>query len=200
MNHKTQPVRGTHDHLPKEKKHYNNILSTSLKVAEVYGYKFMETPIFEFSEVFKKSLGNSSDIVSKEMYTFKDRSEEEITLRPEGTAGVIRAIISNGLTHQMPFKAFYSGPMFRYERPQKGRLRQFHQIGIELIGSLNPEADIEVIACGCRILEELGIRQDTKLEINSLGDYDDRKNYKNALLQYINSYKDKLSIDSMNRL
>ena len=200
MKYKTQPVRGTHDYLPEEKKHYNNILSKALKVAEVYGYKFMETPIFEFSEVFKKSLGNSSDIVSKEMYTFKDRSEEEITLRPEGTAGVIRAIISNGLTHQMPFRAFYSGPMFRYERPQKGRLRQFHQIGIELIGSLSPEADIEVIACGCRILEELGIRQDTKLEINSLGDYDDRKNYKNALLQYLNSYKDKLSIDSINRL
>jgi histidyl-tRNA synthetase len=134
------------------------------------------------------------------MYTFKDRSEEEITLRPEGTAGIIRAIISNGLTHQMPFRAFYSGPMFRYERPQKGRLRQFHQIGIELIGSLRPEADIEVIACACRILEELGIRQDTKLEINSLGDYEDRKNYKNALLQYLNSYKDKLSIDSINRL
>ena len=200
MKYKTQPVRGTHDHLPEEKKHYNNILSTALKVAEVYGYKFMETPIFEFSEVFKKSLGNSSDIVSKEMYTFKDRSEEEITLRPEGTAGVIRAIISNGLTHQMPFRAFYSGPMFRYERPQKGRLRQFHQIGIELIGSLSPEADVEVIACACRILEELGIRQDTKLEINSLGDYDDRKNYKNALLQYLSSYKDKLSIDSKNRL
>ena len=200
MKYKTQPVRGTHDHLPEEKKHYNNILSTALKVAEVYGYRFMETPIFEFSEVFKKSLGNSSDIVSKEMYTFKDRSEEEITLRPEGTAGIIRAIISNGLTHQMPFRAFYSGPMFRYERPQKGRLRQFHQIGIELIGSLRPEADIEVIACACRILEELGIRQDTKLEINSLGDYEDRKNYKNALLQYLNSYKDKLSIDSINRL
>ena len=200
MNNKTQPVRGTHDHLPEEKTHYNYILSTALKVAKVYGYQYMETPIFEFTEVFKKSLGNFSDIVSKEMYTFRDKSDEEVTLRPEGTAGIIRAIISNGLTHQMPFKAFYSGPMFRYERPQKGRLRQFHQIGIELIGTLSPEADVEVIACAHRVLEKLKIDKYSKLEINSLGNPDDRKKYKEVLLKYLKSHKNKLSIESKKRL
>lgn len=200
MNNKTQPVRGTHDHLPLEKKQYNYILSKALKVAEVYGYQYMETPIFEFSDVFTKSLGDSSDIVSKEMYTFKDKSEEEITLRPEGTAGIIRAIISNGLTHKIPFKAFYSGPMFRYERPQKGRLRQFHQIGIELIGSLEPEADIEVISCGKRILEELEINNFINLEINNLGDLSDRKKYKDILLNYLKDYRTELSLESRNRL
>ncbi len=200
MKRRMQPVRGTHDHLFEDRKKFEHIVSTAHNIAESYGYYHMDTPIFEFSDVFKKSLGDSSDIVSKEMYTFIDRSNEEITLRPEGTAGIIRAIISNGLTHQMPFKTFYSGPMFRYERPQKGRLRQFHQIGIEHIGNQNPESDIEVIACGNRILKKLKINEVTKLHINSLGDIEERKKFKNVLTEYLKKYKNKLSKDSINRL
>ena len=134
------------------------------------------------------------------MYTFKDKGEEEITLRPEGTAGIIRAIISNGLTHEMPFKAFYNGPMFRYERPQKGRLRQFHQIGIELVGTHSEISDTEVISCGNRLLKELNIEKNVILQINSLGNIEDRKKYIENLLNYLNSYKNKLSKDSLNRI
>ena len=122
------------------------------------------------------------------MYTFIDRSNEEITLRPEGTAGIIRAIISNGLTHQMPFKTFYSGPMFRYERPQKGRLRQFHQVGVELLGVKKEQADVEVIACANQVIKELNIQKSSKLNINSLGNIDDRKKYIKDLTDYLNNF------------
>tara|TARA_B100000686_G_scaffold354686_1_gene466405 strand:+ start:5085 stop:6335 length:1251 start_codon:yes stop_codon:yes gene_type:complete len=199
MNKKLQPVRGTHDHLQDQMQIYDHIISVSKNVCIRYGFHPFSTPIFEFSEVFKKTLGNSSDIVTKEMYTFKDKGNEEITLRPEGTAGIIRAIISNGLTHEMPFKVFYNGPMFRYERPQKGRLRQFHQIGIEIIGVQNEIADTEVIACGHRLLKELKIDNKVSLEINSLGKIEDRKKYIKDLLNYLKSYKNKLSADSLKR-
>ena len=159
MTNNLQPVRGTHDHLTHDMQAYNYIIKTAQDICLRYGFKPFSTPIFEFSEVFKKTLGDRSDIVTKEMYTFKDKGEEEITLRPEGTAGIIRAIISNGLTHEMPFKAFYNGPMFRYERPQKGRLRQFHQIGIELVGTHSEIADTEIISCGNRLLKELNIEK-----------------------------------------
>src|SRR5262249_12715554 len=122
-----QPVRGTHDILPDEMRRYRAVIDTARRVAALYGYEDMATPIFEFSEVFKRTLGDTSDIVTKEMYTFTDRGNEQITLRPENTAGVARALISGGLARHLPLKYFYSGPMFRYERPQKGRLRQFHQ-------------------------------------------------------------------------
>jgi len=199
MNKKLQPVRGTHDHLHDEMQIYNYIISLAEKVCNRYGFLAFSTPIFEFSEVFKKTLGDSSDIVSKEMYTFKDKGDEEITLRPEGTAGIIRAILSNGLTHEMPFKAFYNGPMFRYERPQKGRLRQFHQIGIELIGVKNEIADTEVISCANRLLSELKIDNKISLQINCLGNIEDRKKYIKDLLNYLESYKNRLSEDSLKR-
>src|SRR5215813_15669356 len=125
---------------------HRRVVETARAVAERYGYLEMATPIFEFSDVFKRTLGDTSDIVTKEMYTFTDRGGEMLTLRPEGTAGVARALISGGLTQNLPLKYFYAGPMFRYERPQKGRMRQFHQTGVELVGVKEPLGDIEVIA------------------------------------------------------
>jgi histidyl-tRNA synthetase len=164
-----QPVRGTHDLLPADAMRHRAVVESARDIALRYGYSEMATPIFEFSDVFRRSLGDTSDVVTKEMYTFTDKGGEEVTLRPEGTAGVARAVISNGLAQDLPLKFFYAGPMFRYERPQKGRLRQFHQIGIELIGVAQPLADIEVIACGAAILRELGVLDRAVLEINTLG-------------------------------
>ncbi len=199
MSNKLQSVRGTHDHLPEDMYKFKNIITKAEYISALYGFKPMATPIFEFSSVFKKTLGESSDIVSKEMYTFNDKGNEEITLRPEGTAGIVRAIISNGLAHEMPFKAFYHGPMFRYERPQKGRLRQFHQIGIELLGTRSEQADIEVIACANNLIKSLNIDKSSTLNINSLGNIAERKIYIAELLVYLNDFKNKLSIDSKNR-
>ena len=199
MSNKLQSVRGTHDHLPEDMYKFKHIITKAEYISALYGFKPMATPIFEFSSVFKKTLGESSDIVNKEMYTFNDKGNEEITLRPEGTAGIVRAIISNGLAHEMPFKAFYNGPMFRYERPQKGRLRQFHQIGIELLGTNSEQADIEVIACANNLIKSLNIDKSSTLNINSLGNIAERKIYIAELLVYLNDFKNKLSIDSKNR-
>ena len=132
---KLQSPRGTHDLFAEEQEKFNFITNLAHNIAQDFGFSQVSTPIFEFSGVFQKTLGDSSDIVSKEMYEFKDRGGESLTLRPEGTAGIARAFLSNGLTRNIPLKWFYSGPMFRYERPQKGRTRQFHQIGVELIGA-----------------------------------------------------------------
>ena len=200
MNNKLQAVRGTHDHLHIDMYNYNYIVNIVSRISAYYGFKPISTPIFEFSNVFKRTLGESSDIVTKEMYTFKDKGEEEITLRPEGTAGVVRAIISNGLAQEMPFKAFYHGPMLRYERPQKGRLRQFHQVGVELLGVKKEQADVEVIACANQVIKELNIQKSSKLNINSLGHIDDRKKYIKDLTDYLKNYKNKLSKDSLIRL
>ena len=199
MNNKLQSVRGTHDHLPEDMYKYNNIITKAENISALYGFKPMATPIFEFSSVFKKTLGESSDIVTKEMYTFKDKGDEEITLRPEGTAGIVRAIISNGLSQEMPFKSFYHGPMFRYERPQKGRLRQFHQIGIELLGTKSEQADIEIIACANNLIKALDIDESSTLHINSLGNITERKTYIADLLIYLKDFKNKLSTSSIDR-
>jgi histidyl-tRNA synthetase len=139
-------------------------------------------------------------VVMKEMYTFEDRGGDLLTLRPEGTAGVCRALVSNGLTQRLPQKVYYAGPMFRYERPQKGRYRQFHQIGLELIGAAEPLADAEVIACGWDILKALGVAADTVLEVNTLGDTESRHAYRCALVAYFNARKSSLSQDSLTRL
>ncbi len=144
--------------------------------------------------------GETSDVVMKEMYSFDDRGGESITLRPEGTAGVCRALVSNGLTQSLPQKVFYAGPMFRYERPQKGRYRQFHQIGTELIGPSEPLADAEVIACGWSILEALKVAKDTVLELNTLGDKPSRDAYRSALIAHFTEHRAHLSEDSLARL
>src|SRR6202048_5415632 len=165
-----QPVRAPQALLPEAARRHRRVIETARAAAELYGFAEMATPIFEFTEGFARPIGEHTDIVAKEMYTFNDRGGEEVTLRPENTAGVVRSVISNGLAQSVPLKFFYSGPMFRYERPQKGRFRQFHQMGIELIGVAPPQGDIEVIALGSRILDALGIRQRTVLELNTLGD------------------------------
>jgi len=203
-----QPVRGTHDLLPDAMRRHRAVMETARAVAERYGFQEMATPIFEFTEVFKRTLGDTSDIVTKEMYTFvmggekaaRDEEGASITLRPENTAGVARAFISGGLAQQVPVKAFYAGPMFRHERPQKGRQRQFHQFGVELIGVAQPQADIEVIACGAHILEALGLSDAVTLELNTLGDPDSRTAYREALVAYFSAHHDSLSQDSRDRL
>ena len=195
-----QPVRGTHDLLPAAALRHRAVVERARAVALLYGFREMATPIFEFSEVFRRSLGDTSDVVTKEMYSFTDKGGEEITLRPEGTAGVARAVVSNGLSQELPAKFFYAGPMFRYERPQKGRLRQFHQIGIELIGVAQPLADVEVIACGAAILRELGVLDRTVLELNTLGDAESRQAYRRVLVDYLSGFRDRLSEDSRTRL
>jgi histidyl-tRNA synthetase len=195
-----QPVRGTQDLLPEAARRQRQVSETARVVAGLYGFVEMATPIFEFTAVFARPIGEHTDIVAKEMYTFTDRGGEEVTLRPENTAGVVRAVLSNGLVQSVPLKFFYSGPMFRYERPQKGRFRQFHQIGVELIGVPQPQADIEVIASGRRILDALGIGNRIVLELNTLGDVESRAAYREALVSYFSARASELSADSQRRL
>jgi len=197
---KYQSVRGTRDLLPSLKSIFRSIEEKAYKTAQNYGYKEIETPIFEFSEVFHRSLGETSDAVSKETYTFNDRGGDSITLRPEGTAGVVRAYVSEGLAQHNPNKLYYFGPMFRYERPQKGRFRQFYQIGVEVLGLENPQADVECLDLAWSILKNIGLANKVTLEINTLGDAESRKLYREALVQYLTPHRDQLSEDSKIRL
>ena len=193
-------VRGVHDLLPDELHKHHIVIKSGLEITNKYNYSQIEIPIFEFSEVFTKPLGNSSDIVTKENYVFKDRSEDELMLRPEGTSGVVRAFLNAGLVQDVPQRFSYYGPMFRYERPQKGRLRQFKQLGIECLGLSSAMADIEVISLGQEFLDQLNILDKINLKINTLGDFDSRKIYRDALISYLSDYKSKLSEDSIKRL
>ncbi len=195
-----QPVRGTHDLLGEDARRHAHIIATFKAVALRYGFQEISTPIFEFSEVFHRTLGETSDVVSKETYTFTDRGGESITLRPEMTAGIARAFISSGLAKDLPLKLFGWGPMFRYERPQKGRLRQFHQVDIELLGVAEPQADIEVLSLGYDFLSDLGLRDRVELRLNTLGDPESRQAYRTALVDYFTGFLDKLSEDSRKRL
>jgi histidyl-tRNA synthetase len=197
---KLRTVRGVHDLLPDSLHKHNLVIHEGLRVSEKYCYQQIETPIFEFAEVFTKPLGKTSDIVTKENYVFKDRSEDELMLRPEGTSGVVRAFLNAGLTQDIPKRYSYFGPMFRYERPQKGRLRQFKQFGIECIGINNSIADVEVISLGYDFLKRLNISDKINLKINTLGDIDSRINYRKALVDYLNAYKAELSDESIKRL
>jgi len=200
LSGRLQPVRGTQDLLPADQRRHRAVIETSRQIAERYGYQEIATPIFEFTEVFARPIGETTDIVAKEMYTFQDRGGEEITLRPEYTAGIVRSILSNGLTQSLPLRLFASGPMFRYERPQKGRFRQFHQIDVELIGVKEPQGDVEVIALGAEILESLGVLKRTLLELNTLGDTPSRLAYRDALVKFYKDHHHKLSEDSRHRL
>ncbi len=195
-----QPVRGTHDLLPDDMRRFRRIADTCCRAALCFGYQEVATPIFEFTEVFKRTLGDTSDVVTKEMYTFTDKGGETVTLRPEGTAGVARALISGGLTQHLPLKYFYVGPMFRYERPQKGRMRQFHQTGVELLGVKEPAGDVEVIAIGVEFLRRIGAWDRCELELNTLGDAASRQAYRQVLINYLNGYRDQLSKESLERL
>ena len=196
-----QPVRGTRDLLPEEMRRHRAVIETARDLALRYGYHEMATPVFEFTDVFRRTLGETSDVVTKEMYTFPVREEgDSVTLRPEATAGVARAFLTHGLQQQTPVKAFYTGPMFRHERPQKGRLRQFHQIDVELIGVAQPVADVEIIALGHHILEAIGLSGTITLELNTLGDPESRRHYRDALVAYFAAHEARLSEDSRARL
>ena len=199
-NKELQPVRGTHDLLGAVYAEHQAVIDQAQQVARLYGYARMDTPIFEFSDVFHRAVGETSDIVSKETYSFTDRGGESLTLRPEFTAAIVRAFISNKLTQELPFKCFYAGPAFRYERPQKGRMRQFHQIGAELLGANEPSADAEMIALAVHTLQALGLGEAVTLELNSLGDVESRIAYREALVNYLTQHADQLSEDSKLRL
>lgn len=200
MSGKIQRVRGTRDLLPEDNLLFRFVESTAHHSAVLHGYGEIETPIFEFSDIFHRTLGETSDVVNKETYTFTDRGGESLTLRPEGTAGVARAFISEGMAQNLPLKLYYSGPMFRYERPQKGRYRQFYQIGVECLGMETPLADVECLAMAWDILQKIGISGECQLEINTLGDAESRAAYREALVKYFTQFQDRLSADSRMRL
>ncbi|MGB1360676.1 MAG: histidine--tRNA ligase [Alphaproteobacteria bacterium] len=197
---KLQKIKGTQDLLQSEMKSHRFVIETARRVASNFGYDSIATPIFESTDVFSRPLGETSDVVTKEMYTFESRGGDSITLRPEGTAGVVRSFIENGLTQSGPFKVFYDGAMFRYERPQKGRQRQFHQFGVEALSVENSTCDVEIIAMGQMILEQLGVAKDITLHINTLGDKESRDNYRDKLVSYLSDFKNELSEDSKSRL
>tara|TARA_R110000868_G_scaffold262401_1_gene520866 strand:- start:28595 stop:29845 length:1251 start_codon:yes stop_codon:yes gene_type:complete len=201
MSKNLQPPRGTYDALPELASRFNYIENTARGVFSKRGYGEIRTPIFEQADVFLRTVGETTDIVSKEMYIFEDRNGEKMALRPEGTAGVVRSYFSNGLRQHLPLKFYYVGtPMFRYERPQKGRYRQFHQIGVECFGIAAPYADVEVIASGVALLKTLGLEGDLTVRLNSLGTAEDRAVYREKLLAYFEPIKDQLSAESKERL
>ncbi len=197
---KLQPARGTRDIYGKELSAFLFVENTARDFAKRYGFGEIQTPVFEATEVFARGVGETSDIVSKEMYTFTDRGGESFTLRPEGTAGVVRAFISEGMEQNQPVKLFYAGPMFRYERPQKGRYRQLHQVGVEVLGATAPQTDVEVLCLAWDFLSALGLRPFIRLELNTLGDAESRAAYREALVAYFEQFKDQLSEDSRTRL
>lgn len=197
-----QRPKGTNDILPGESEKWQFVEETARLVFNDYQYQEIRTPIFEHYEVIARSVGDTTDIVSKEMYDFYDKGERHVTLRPEGTAPIVRAYVENklyGPEFKKPYKVYYTGPMFRYERPQKGRLRQFHQIGVEAFGSENPSLDVEVMAMAMDFFKQLGINQ-LRLVINTLGDKETRTNYRQALITYLEAHEEELSEDSRRRL
>lgn len=200
MSQVLKAVKGMRDLLPELAEKFRHIELTAGAVAGLYGFHEIQTPVLEPSALFLRSLGDTSDIVSKEMYRFTDHGGEDLVLRPEGTAGVARAFINEGLAQHLPLKLFYRGPMFRRERPQRGRYRQFFQFGVELLGVEKPQADIEVIACGYRILKALGVLGTVTLHLNTLGDQASRDAYRETLVTYLRSRSGELSKDSLDRL
>ena len=197
-----QKPKGTADLLPNESAKWHYVEETARLLFSDYQYHELRTPIFENFEVFSRSAGDTSDVVTKEMYDFEDKGHRHIALRPEGTAGVVRSFVENklfGPEFQKPYKVYYMGPMFRYERPQAGRMRQFHQIGVEAFGSESPALDAEVIAMAVDYFQTLGLSS-LKVTINSLGDQESRQNYRQALIDYLKPHFDELSHDSQARL
>ena len=193
-------VKGTHDIFDLEANAFTAVEATMANIAAFFGYKEMRTPVIEHSELFVRGVGESSDIVRKEMYTFLDKGERSLTLRPEFTAGIIRSIVNNKLllTNELPYKVFYCGPLFRYERPQLGRYRQFNQFGVESVGNPSYINDVEVIILAYTMLVSLGLENVT-IKINTLGDDESRQNYKKALKEYFAKYIDKMCPDCKSR-
>jgi len=197
---KFQSVRGTQDFMPEQAERMRVVETKSHHWAKLFGFGEIVTPIFEFTEVFHRTMGETSDVIHKETYTFTDRGGDSLTLRPEGTAGVARAFISEGLAQKLPLKFYYAGPMFRYERPQKGRYRQFHQIGVESLGYESPMADVECLQLAWSLLKDLGLHTHCHLEINTLGDKKSREDYRKKLVDFLTPLKSQLSSDSQMRL
>lgn len=196
----TKAIKGTKDVLPNESYKNQYIEATCLGVAENFGYKEMRTPVFEHTELFQRGVGDTTDVVQKEMYTFDDKGGRSITLRPEGTAGAARAFLENGLSNEaLPQKICYLTSCYRYEKPQAGRLREFHQFGIECFGATSPLADAEMISLAKQIFDELGVK-DLHLELNSIGCPKCRAEYHKALKEYFSQYKDKLCDTCNDRL
>ena len=195
-----QVSRGTRDILPTEVSYWQFIEATARDILDRAGASEIRTPIFEQTELFLRGIGEATDVVSKEMYSFNDRGDRGLTLRPEGTAGVVRSFIENSLYAQGDVqRLWYVGPMFRYERPQSGRQRQFHQLGLEVLGSGDPRADVEAIAIATDILKAIGLK-DLTFDLNSIGDKDDRTQFREALIAYLTPYKKDLDPDSQDRL
>ena len=194
-----QPVRGMNDVLPADEALWQRLERAAAELFASYGYRQIRLPILEKTELFKRSIGELTDIVDKEMYTFEDRNGESVTLRPEATAGVVRAGLSNGLLHNQQQKLWCSGPMFRREKPQKGRYRQFHQFSVEALGFAEPEIDAELIAMAGRLWRTLGLTS-VRLEINSLGTPESRAGYRQALVEYFTAHRAALDEDSVRRL
>ncbi|MCX7125326.1 MAG: histidine--tRNA ligase [Gammaproteobacteria bacterium] len=200
MTEKLQAIRGMHDILPQETPYWQHIESVCRSVASLYAYREIRFPLLEQTKLFKRGIGDATDVVEKEMYTFDDRNGDSLSLRPEGTAGCVRAGIEHGLLYNQIQRLWYMGPMFRHERPQKGRCRQFHQFGIEAFGMNGPDIDAEIILLSKRILDRISLSQDVILEINTLGSFSQRENYKVELVAYFEANKDQLDEDSQRRL
>ena len=197
-----QRPKGTADILPGESAQWEAVEKLAREIFARYGYRGIRTPIFENYNIFARSAGETSDVVTKEMYDFKDKGDRHVALRPEGTAGVVRAYVENklyGPEYNKPYKVYYMGPMFRYERPQSGRQREFHQIGVEAFGSDNPAVDVEVITMALRLFKQLGLTG-LRVAINTLGDQKTRDTYRQALIDYLKPHYDELSEDSQERL
>ena len=197
---KLQSIRGMNDLLPEQSATWQYLESTVASVLSRYSYREIRFPVLEQTELFKRAVGEVTDIVEKEMYSFDDRNGDNLSLRPEGTAGCVRACTENGLLHNQTQRLWYSGPMFRHERPQKGRLRQFHQVGVEAFGLSGPDIDAELLLLTARLWKELRIDNAVTLQINSLGTSADRANYRAALVDYLSARKDQLDEDSQRRL
>jgi histidyl-tRNA synthetase len=200
MSEKIQAIRGMHDILPDQTARWHHVEQEIRSVMNGYGFHEIRLPIVEKTELFKRSIGEVTDIVEKEMYTFEDRNGDSLTLRPEGTAGCLRACIEHGLLHNPPLRLWYGGPMFRHERPQKGRYRQFHQVGVEVYGIPGPDIDAELILLGQRLWRRLGIEAKLRLELNTLGTADERLAYRQILVDYLRENYDALDADSVRRL
>ncbi|MEJ1298768.1 MAG: histidine--tRNA ligase [Candidatus Sedimenticola sp. (ex Thyasira tokunagai)] len=194
-----QAIRGMHDVLPEQSPMWQFLEDQVRDVVDAYGYQEMRTPILEMTDLFKRSIGEVTDIVEKEMYTFEDRNGDSLTLRPENTASCVRAGIENGLFHNQTQRIWYRGPMFRHERPQKGRYRQFHQIGVEAYGLEGPDIDLEIILIAHRFWKVLGL-EGLELQINSLGTAEERATYRSVLVEYLSAHREQLDEDSLRRL
>jgi histidyl-tRNA synthetase len=195
-----QAIRGMNDCLPTQSPLWQKVEGTIKQVVSAYGYNEIRMPIVESTHLFKRAIGEVTDVVEKEMYTFEDRNGDSLTLRPEGTAGCVRAGIQNGLLYNQEQRLWYIGPMFRYERPQKGRYRQFHQVGVEVFGLNGPDVDAELIMMTARLWRELGINQHVRLELNSIGSLEARATYREALIAFLEQHLDVLDEDCKRRM